>query len=126
MLPPPPPPPPAKPRGTAKPEAVRANTPAPALLSLSMSLRVSWMLFGLAIVSSQFAQLSASPPIGLGGAEKQPVRGGVSPHPSKLAVGGAALVGCGGRMMQPGRGTSIAKTTLCGEANDPTLMRDSA
>jgi len=27
------------------------------------------MLFGLAIVSSQFAQLSASPPIGLGGAE---------------------------------------------------------
>src|SRR3954453_3304364 len=68
MLAPPPPPPAPNPRGTAKPEAVRANTPAPALLSLSMSLRVSWMLFGLAIVSPQFAQLSASPPNGLGGA----------------------------------------------------------
>jgi hypothetical protein len=34
-----------------------------------MSLRVSWMLFGLAIVSPQFAQLSALPPTWPGGVQ---------------------------------------------------------
>src|SRR3954462_11098430 len=49
-LPPPPPPPAPNPRGTANPDAVNANMPAPPALSLSMSLRVTRLLFGLAII----------------------------------------------------------------------------
>src|SRR3954453_4573579 len=127
VVPPPPPPPPAKPRGTAKPEAVSAKTPAPAPLSFSMSLRVSETLSSLSIFfSPSIWHDGCACGHVRGPALELHVRGAVVFLGRRWAPCGLAPSGSDGFIMLGTGASTIVQTALPRGKNDSTEVQEAA